>query len=173
MKVDNYYQELSTFMLLVATLKSGYKKEILNNLNCYTETEFDNIIDEYINNNKTNKYLRCEDTYELTSIILKADYNKFKLENNDNNSDDNTDNNSDDNPYTSYDFEEVQKYINVSEPVIFNKKIFNEQYDKLIDLYSKNNIIDFSSESRKELFKYLESMYQQHYDVMKTFINFK
>jgi hypothetical protein len=163
----------SVYKYLDTSLKSGYKKEILNNLNCYTETEFDNIIEKYINNNKTNKYLRCEDTYELTSIILKADYNKFKLENNDNNSDDNTDNNSDDNPYTSYDFEEVQKYINVSEPVIFNKKIFNEQYDELIDLYSKNNIIDFSSESRKELFKYLESMYQQHYDVMKTFINFK
>lgn len=160
------YLNDSVFKYLDTSLKSGYKKEILNNLNCYTETEFDNIIEEYTNNNKTNKYLRCEDTYELTSTILKADYNKFNTQ---------TEYNQIkyDNPYTSYDFEEVQKYINVKEPVIFNKKIFNKQYDELIDLYSKNNIIDFSSESRKELFKYLKSMYEQYYDIMKTFIDFE
>lgn len=81
--------------------------------------------------------------------------------------------NSDDKPYTSYDFEEVQKYINVKEPVIFNKEIFNKQYDELIDLYSKIDIVNFSLEFRKELYKYLETMYEQHYDDMKKFIKFK
>jgi hypothetical protein len=97
---------------------------------------------------------------------LKDDYNKFNTQ---------TEYNQIkyDNPYTSYDFEEVQKYINVKEPVIFNKEIFNKQYDELIDLYSKNDIVDFSLESRKELYKYLKEMYEQHYDVMKTFIDFE
>jgi hypothetical protein len=146
---------------------SEHKENILYYLDCYTETDLDKIIEEYTkNNNKINNYLRCEDTYDLTSSILKDDYNKFKTQ---------TEYNQIkyDNPYTSYDFEQVQKYINVKEPVIFNKEIFNKQYDELIELYSKNNIVDFSLESRKELYKYLKEMYEQHYDVMKTFIKFK
>ena len=152
----------SVYKYLDRDYNKTFKEEILYSLDCYTETDLDKIIEEY----KTNNYLRVEDTYELTSNILQYDYNKFKTQ---------TEYNQIkyDNPYTSYDFEEVQKYINVSEPVIFNKKIFNKQYDELIELYSKNNIVDFSSESRKELFKYLKEMYEQHYDVMKTFIDFQ
>jgi hypothetical protein len=155
----------SVYKYLDRDYNKTFKEEILYYLDCYTETNLDKIIEEYTNK-KTNNYLRVEDTYELTSRILQDDYNKFKTQ---------TEYNQIkyDNPYTSYDFEEVQKYINVKEPVIFNKKIFNKQYDELIDLYSKNNIVDFSSESRKELFKYLETMYEQHYDVMKTFIDFE
>ena len=157
------YLNDSVYKYLDRDYNKKYREEILYYLDCYTETDFDKIIEEY---NKTNNYLRREDTYELTSSILKDDYDKFNTQ---------TEYNQIkyDNPYTSYDFEEVQKYINVKEPVIFNKKIFNKQYDELIDLYSKNNIVDFSSESRKELFKYLKSMYEQHYDVMKKFIDFE
>jgi len=153
----------NVYLYLKNNFDKTYKEDIINYLDCYSEIEFDNIIEEY---KKTkNNYLQDRDIYELTSTILQNDYNKFKLE------PENTDIYY--NPYTSYDFDEVQKYINVSEPVIFNKKIFNKQYDELIDLYSKNNIVDFSSESRKELYKYLEEMYEQHYYIMKTFIDFE
>ena len=152
----------SVYKYLDRDYNKTFKEEILYSLDCYTERDLDKIIEEY----KTNNYLRREDIYKLTSSILKDDYDKFNTQ---------TEYNQIkyDNPYTSYDFEEVQKYINVSEPVIFNKEIFNKQYDELIDLYSKNNIVDFSTESRKELYKYLKEMYEQHYDVMKTFIKFK